>query len=232
MVSSPMRFKYPSPLLFLYNSQLGKTISPISIALFIEVANNKTLISRIYSLETKALMRYDEGGMTEITSQPSCGSRFSYIPSGKITERWRNLHSVGFLHDQIYFVTNDDWTKCKRIDLSSNSFELQARGKQLQAGESLKGWVFYEIEEDLRVQLPEIKQLEFVIKSSSGEVQTVKIDYPKEGENFPAMSSGTLHFLEGYYDLTKEKYSLCPRIDLHTILKEGKGKIIPAQEKK
>ena len=220
MVSSPMRFKYPGQLLFAYNSQLGKTISPISVALYVEVANNKPVISRIYSLESKALMQYDEGGKTQITTLPSGGSRFSYVPSGKIVERWRNLHSVGFLHDQIFFVTNDDWKKCKRIDFSSNSFEVQARDKQLQAGKSLKGWIFYELEEDLRVQLPNIKELEFTIKSSSGGVQTVKVDYPKEGEKFPVMSSGAWHILEGYYDLTKEKYSLCPQIDLHTILKK------------
>lgn len=220
MVSSPVRLKYPGNLLYVYNSQLGKTISPISVALFVEVANTKPVISRIVSLDATALMRYDEGGNTQIVSLPSGGSRFSYVPSGKIVERWRALHSVGFLHDQVYFVTNDDWTKCKRIDFSNNSFEVQARDKQLQAGESLKGWIFYELEEDLRVQLPEIKELEFTIKSSSGGVQTVKVDYPKEGEKSPAMSSGAWHLLEGYYDLTKDKFSLCPQIDLHAILKK------------
>ncbi len=79
MVSSPMQFKYPGPLLFLYNSQLGKTISPISIALFIEVVNNKPLISRIYSIETRALMRYDDGGKTQV-AQDSGGYHYSYNP--------------------------------------------------------------------------------------------------------------------------------------------------------
>jgi len=231
MVSSTMRFKYPGQLLYLYDSQLGKTISPISLALFLEVVNNKSSISRVYSLETRALMRYDEGGKTQINAQSPGGYKFSYIPSGKTVERWRTLHSVGFLHDRIYFVPNNDWTECKRIDFSKSSFELEARDKQLQPGESLNGWIFYEMEEDVRTQTPEIKQLEFTLKNSSGEVQIVKVDFPKEGEKFPKISSGSWDILEGYYDLTKENFSLCPRIDLHTILKEG-GRVIPAREKK
>jgi hypothetical protein len=233
MVTSTIRFKYPGQLLYFYNSQLGKTISPISLALFLEVANNKSSISRVFSLETKALMRYDEGGTTQINTQSSAGYKFSYIPSGKTVERWRNLHSVGFLHDQIYFVTiPNDWTKCKRIDFSKSSFEIEASNNQLQPGESLKGWVFYEMEDDVRTQLAEIKQLEFTIKNSAGEVQIIKIDYPKEGENFPIMSSGRWNILGGFYDLTKENYTLCPQIDLQTLVKEGKSIEIPASKKK
>ncbi len=94
----------------------------------------------------------------------------------------------------------------------------------------MKGWIFYEIEEDLRMQMPQIKQLEFTIESSAGDVQTVKVDYPKENAQFPAMSSGAWNILGGYYDLTKEKYQLCPQIDLQAFLK--KGAVTPGQERK
>lgn len=224
MVSSTMRFKYPGQLLYLYDSQLGKTISPVCLALFLAVVNNKSSISQVYSFETKALMRYDEGGKTQIDAESPSAYKFSYIPAGKTVERWRILHSVGFLHDQIYFVPNNDWTKCKRLDFSKSSFELEACNKQLQPGESLNGWVFYEMEEDVRTQLPEIKQLEFTIKNAAGEAQITKIDYPKEGETFPLISSGSWDIQAGYYDLTKQKFTLCPRIDFQTILKEGKGR--------
>lgn len=69
------------------------------------------------------------------------------------------------LHDQIYWVTDNDWTKCKRIDFSRNSFDVLAREKQLHPGESIIGWIFnwmdfFEVPADLRVQVPEIIEIE------------------------------------------------------------------------
>ena len=95
----------------------------------------------------------------------------------------------------------------------------------------MRGWIFYEMEEDLRTQLPEIKQLEFAVRSSAGEVQIVKVDYPKEGEEFPVMSSGTWEIQKGHHDLTQH-YTLCQRIDLHKILKGEKAIVIQPRKKK
>ena len=53
-IVSMMRFRFLGPLLYFYNSKYGKTISPVSIALFVEVSNNKELISKIESIEQKA----------------------------------------------------------------------------------------------------------------------------------------------------------------------------------
>ena len=113
-----MLIKWPGPLLYLYQSKLGKTISPVSVAFFIEVSNNKTIISRIYSYKARALLKYDEGGLTHITRASDGGIKYEYKPSGKTVEKWRTLHSMGFLGDQAYFVINNDWSKCKRIDFT------------------------------------------------------------------------------------------------------------------
>ena len=231
MVSSTVLSKYPSPLLYVYNSQLGKTISPISLALFLEVVNNSNSVMRIYRLESRALMRYDEGGKATINVQPNGDRKLTYLPSGNTIERWRTLHSVGFLNDQVYFVNNNDWTKCRRIDFSKNSFEIEAHNKQLQPGESLRGWLFYEMEEDIRPQVLEIKQLEFIITNAAGQTQTIQIEYPNKDKSFPIMSSGTWEIQEGYFDLTKQDFTICPQIDLKTILKEGKGRVLPSDRK-
>jgi hypothetical protein len=61
-----MTFKYPGPLIVLYDSQLGKTISAISVALFVEVANTKHKVARIQDYKVRAPMQYDEGGKTSI----------------------------------------------------------------------------------------------------------------------------------------------------------------------
>ncbi len=217
-----MTFKFPGPLLFFYDSALGKTVSPVCIALFLEVSNSKQTISRIESYKAKALFLYDEGGQTRVTELPSGGKKFEYLPSGKIVEKWRQLHSLGFLHDQIYYVVNNDFTKTKRIDFRENSFDRLARNKQLKPGESFMGWIFWEIDSDLRGQLPEIKQIEITLKNSFGESQTFLFPPPKEDESSSVISAGEWHIQAGYYDLTKENFTLCPQLDLKEILKKRK----------
>jgi hypothetical protein len=212
--------KYPGPLLFCYNSALGKTISPVSMALYLEVSNAKQTISRIESYKAKALFVYDEGGQNQITELPDGSRKFNYIPSGKIVEKWRQLHSLGFLHDQIYFILNNDFAKAKRLDFQSNSFDLLARNTQLKAGESIMGWIFLEVDSDLRCQLPIIKQFEITLRNSSGESQTFQFSPPKFDDVESEISSGDWHLLEGYYDLTKEEYTICPQLDLRKMFKK------------
>lgn len=219
-----MRFKFPGPLLYFYNSQFGKTISPISIALYVEASNNKKIISRIYSYSLKVLFRYDVGGELKIVEDGNGGRNFIYEPSGNIVEKWHPLHSVGMLHDQIYWVTDNDWTKCKRIDFSRNSFDVLAREKQLQSGESIMGWMFFEIPADLRGQLPEIIEIELTLTNSQRETQTLRRISPTADSSSSVISSGAWHLLEGYYDLTKENYTISPQVDLREILKQQKIK--------
>jgi hypothetical protein len=125
-----MNMKWPGPLLSVYASPLGKTISPVSIAIYIEVVNKKPTISRIYDYECRALLEYDEGGHQNINILPNNSLKVEYIPSGKIVEKWRTLYDIGFLDDQIYYVIDNDWTKTKRIDFTQNSFDVLARNTQ------------------------------------------------------------------------------------------------------
>ena len=219
-----MRFKWPGPLLYMYPSALGKTISPVSIALFIEVTNNKPVISRIYSYQCQALLKYDKGGIAHVEKTSGGGMNYRYKPSGNMVKEWRTLYSMGFLHDQIYFVASDGFSKSKRLDFKENSFDNLARTRQLRPGESLMGWIFFEIDQDLRGQLPEIIEIELTLRNSAGEEQIFRNrDIKTEGAEkaISYISSATWNILEGYYDLTKEKYSMCAMVDLPKILKEG-----------
>ncbi len=219
-----MRFKWPGSLLYMYPSALGKTISPVSIALFIEVTNNKPIISRIYSYQCRALLKYDKGGIARIEQSSGGGMNYRYEPSGNIVEEWRTLYSMGFLHDQIYFVTSDGFSRCRRLDFTKNSFDNLARNSQLRPGESLMGWIFFEIDQDLRGQLPEIVELELTLRNSAGEEQVFRNrDLEPEGAERANsyISGGTWNILAGDYDLTKENYHMCAMVDLPKILKEG-----------
>lgn len=207
---------------------MGKTISPVSVVLYVEVVNKSPIISRIYSYKTRALLRYDEGGSHYISPSKNTRFKVEYKVSGNIVEKWRTLHSIGFIDDKVYFVTNNDWSETKRIDFTQNSFEMLARNTQLKPGESLMGWIFFELEQDLRGQVPKIKEIELTLANSAGESQIFKSFQEPKGEDgmSSSISSGDWHLMEGYYDLTKEQYAMVPMIDLHQILKDGKAQVV------
>ncbi len=218
-----VNIKFPGPLLFLYDSKFGKTISPISVALFVEVTNSKDKIARIQDYKIRARTEYDEGGQTIVSKAPSGGTNFSYQPSGKVVEKWRNLYSVGFLHNQVYYMTNN-LSKCRRMDFSMNGFDRIARQKQLLPGESIMGWIFTEVDPDLRGQVAKIIELEIALTNSFGEKQTIRAPASAEANDISSMiSAGTWIVLPGEYDLTKEKYTLSPMVDARQIIKDGKA---------
>lgn len=219
-----MKLKYPGPLLYLYDSKLGKTISPISVALFVEVVNNKSIISRISNYQVRALLRYDEGGVLNTTQDPNGGISYKYKPSGNIVEKWHTLHSVGFLHTQVYWANNGSLKKCYQMDFRKNGFDSLARTKQLDPGESLMGWIFFELETEISVQGPETKQLEFTFKNSADETQTFQIVPPKAQQDWSSISGGTWTPFKGYHDLTEQPVTICTKIDLYKRLKGESNK--------
>ncbi len=225
-----VRLKWPGPLVFCYPSASGKNLSPISVALFVEVVNNKDVISRISSYECRALLEYDEGGNTVVNHAPNGGIKLEYKPAGKTVTKWRNLYGMGFVDNQVYYITDHDWRKCKRVDFRNNGFDRLAKDTQLNPGESLKGWMFFELEHDLRGQLPEIKKVELTFTNSVGESQSLKIKIKQnvkdDNDMVNYISSGEWILLEGYHDLTKEKYTMTPMVDLRRILKTGKSIIV------
>lgn len=79
------------------------------------------------------------------------------------------------------------------------------------------GWIFFEIDQDLRGQLPEIKELELTIRNSPGEEQTFRTQSFVEAgteKGMSYLSGGEWNLLEGEYDLTKEQYLMAAMVDL------------------
>ena len=99
---------------------------------------------------------------------------------------------------------------------------MLAREKQLQPGESITGWMFFEIPSELRGQLPEIIEMELTLTNSQGETQTFLRKSPTLNPESSVINCGVWHLLEGFYDLTKEHYTICPQTDLREILKQEK----------
>ncbi|HEX8652292.1 MAG TPA: hypothetical protein VF708_15875 [Pyrinomonadaceae bacterium] len=65
-----MTLKFPGPLLCIYNSQLGKTIAPVNIAINVEATNLKPTRTRIYTYQAKALVEYKSGGQVVRETYP------------------------------------------------------------------------------------------------------------------------------------------------------------------
>jgi len=195
-----MIFKYIGPLLYFYDSKLGKTIAPVNIAIYLEVSNLKPLLSRIYTYKAKAFIEY--------------------MTKGKTFKKWYDLHSLPLFNNEVYWVNNNDLTKCTRIDFSENSFDILARNKQLQQGESISGWMFFEIDRKVRGLDYKPHQIELTLESPIRESQTILLLVHKtQGDEYSILSSGTWKTLPGHYDLTKEKYTIYPFIDLLEMFK-------------
>lgn len=224
-------FQWPVPFLYVFDSAFGKTISPIGIAIYAEVANNKPIISRIISYKCRILLKYNESNPLSVSHTKDKSLKFEYKPIGKIVEKWHDLYNMGFLGNQVYYAVNNNWKQCKRIDFTQNSFDMLARKTQLKPGESIMGWMFFDLEHDDRGQRSEIKEIELSLTNSQGDSQKFIGNVPKDETgigNF--MSSATVHLTAGYYDLTKEKYEMIPYADLHKILKDGKFQKIKASD--
>ena len=213
----------------LANSAIGKTISPVNIALWVDAINNQPGITRIHSYNCKVLIKYDEGGKQNIIISKSGEKTFNYIPSGKVVEKWRNLHPMGFPGTKIYWVNNNDWSKCKLIDLNTDSFDKLALETQLEHGQSIMGWMFFELDYDLFGQVPEIKAIELTLKDTLGDSQTFFTEQKSMGEDGfnNVIAAGRLHFMEGYHDLTKDKYTLIRMLKLKKMLNEGTPSTTP-----
>lgn len=212
-ITSKVQMKYPAGLYIHFHSKYGETLSLINVAIYVEATNQKEIQTRITEYEIRALVEYDEGGETVVTKLPNGEQKIDYKPSGKRVTKWRDLYSVGPLHNRVYLVMKD-FAKAQRLDFSKNSFDRFAQQKQLKPGESIIGWIFLEFDSDIASQIPIIKQWEFRMKSSSGDSCTFKIEGPKEGDVHSILSSGAFQFMGGYHDLTKKEYTIIPRHEI------------------
>jgi hypothetical protein len=200
LLASHSRAGFPGPLLCIYNSELGKTMAPINIAISVEVTSLKPGRARIYSYKADALVSYQKGGRKIKESYP--------------------LFSIPISGCEMYFVVDNDFSKAKKLDFSSNDFDLHARETQLEEGESISGWMFFEIDPKIRALDYDIEEINLSLENTLGEKQTIPIlSWPGLSNGESMLSSGAWHLLGGYFDLTKEHYTLTPQRDMEDVLK-------------
>lgn len=216
---------YPSPLIYLYdkqsydNAQSGKSIASISHAIHLDLINNKSVPVKLRSYKIRALLKYDEGGRVNLVKDKA-GIKPEYTPSGAKVLKWRDLYNIGPINDKIFYVV--DWSKARQIDFTDDCFDIKAfSNKQINPGESISGWLLFEVDEDLRYQPFEIKKYEAVLENSAGELSTIKIAVQKDDDTMNAVSGGTMKMLN-YVDLTTIKWDICSIIDLKRSVKNAK----------
>ena len=216
-VLNMISFDFPGHLVYTFESNFGKTISPIGICLYVELVNNSTKITRLQDYKVKGYFQYDNGGKLKMDKRKDGSYSFDFIPSGKSVKNWLPLYSIGILNENIYYVAND-WKKSRKLDFKDTWFELIARNKQLHPGESIMGWIMFEIDSKLRGQEPKVSEFEFELVNSAGEKELIKIAALNPTAESSMISSGQWIFAEGYYDLTKERYKLLPKVDINKLL--------------
>lgn len=192
--------RFPGRLLCMYNSELGKTIAPVNLAISVEVTSLKPGRTRIYSYKADALVSYQKDGRVVKESYP--------------------LFSVPISGCEIYSAFDNDLSKAKKLDFSSNGFDLHARETQLEEGESISGWMFFEIDPKIRALDYNVEEINLSLENTLGERQTIPLlSWPGLSDGESMLSSGEWHLMGGYYDLTKEHYTLTPQMDLQDVLK-------------
>lgn len=207
--------KYPGSFFMLYPSKFGNTISFPNAVLYLEVINNGASIAQILSYDCHMLLRYDHGGIREVSEAPSGGRKYYYKPSGKIIEKWHKLHSMGLLGDNIYYPMNGKLEQCRRFNLTKNSFDALIKNTQILPGKSIDGLIFLEFENDeLRLQQPRILGIELTIRTSAGKQQIFRVDEPELPPIADSIRIDDSQIVPGVYDITKDKYTLIPMVDI------------------
>ena len=216
---------YPSPLIYLYdkqsydNAQSGKSVASISHAIHLDLINNKSVPVKLRNYKIRALLKYDKGGKVNLVKDKA-GVKPEYIPTGLEVVKWRDLYDIGPINDNTFYVV--DWSKAMQIDFTNDCFDIKAfSNKQINPGESISGWILFEVDEDLRYQPFEIKKYEAVLENSAGEISIIKIAVQKDDDTMNAVSGGTMKMLN-YVDLTTIKWDICSIIDLKKSVKNAK----------
>jgi hypothetical protein len=170
-----------------YHSKNSNKISPVDVACFLEIVNNRSLTTMIKSYKARALLKYSEGD--------------------QIVEKWHVLRTMGF--DEIYCAQNGNLSKVKRLDFSKTSFELKAYDKPLSPGEPLRGWILLETDTDLGDRPFDIINFEITLKNSSGKTitsQLMPLKNDKDKDNLDLAHFDVL----GSYDFSDKKFIVAP----------------------
>ena len=120
----------------------------------------------------------------------------------------------------MYWV-GDDCSKARQLDFSGNSFDSHARETSIGEGESVSGWLLFELGPDVRSKDYWVNEINVTVEDAVRNKETLSLIGGEQSE--PAeqsvLSSGEWKFKEGYFDLSKDKYTMTPLTDLQEVLR-------------
>jgi hypothetical protein len=136
-----LSFAYPGTLIYVYNSKFGPLIAPLGYLIAIEVINTGSRPTKIASYTFDVFVNGD----------------------------WARLPNLPFLDPQAFFwVNNGDLKSCRRLDFKSNAFDLLARGRLLEPGDSVTGVMFFEWPREFRPEQPNVNRIRLDVEDSLG----------------------------------------------------------------
>jgi pyrimidine deaminase RibD-like protein len=192
-----------TPMVYIYNSGLGKTVASVNLAMFVEVINLKPTQTRISKYSAKMLV-------TMTTN------------SGKEDE-WHLLYPLPSRENNVFFILNNDWTKTKRFDFAEDGFDSQVTQTKLGTGDVVSGWMLFETNHNIRKREYEIKKIELTIEDIVGDKQILLLNpIGKEVKEEALLNPGGISIAGGYFDLTKEQMVLSSRYDIQEKLRREK----------
>ncbi len=177
-----------SSMLYLYQSVLGKTLAPVNLVMFVQVTNLKPILTQISRYKSRVLIEYSV--------------------KGKAVEEWRQLYSLELLNNEVFYIQNDNWKNCTRFDFSNESFDLNARQNQLQPGQTVSGYMLYEIDPEIIADKANLKEIELTIEDVVGDTQTFNLTPIDNSKGVETLINPGTFGLQGGFDLTKEQYYL------------------------
>ena len=189
-----MIFGYPGPLVYVYDSKIGKRIAPVGLAISFEIINNRPTSAKVHD----------------------------YVLDVKVNDKWTRLPNLGALNPTDFFWAGDKPGDAYRLDMSDYGFDFQARQRQLVPGEGVKGWMFFEWPARLRASLPHFTHIRIQVENGHGERQTEIIDTgrtPDEGSSPLAGDAWRVLPQERRADL--RSIPILPFTDLKRGFKEG-----------
>lgn len=194
-----LRFGYPGPLIYVYDSKFGKRIAPVGYAVVLEIINNRPTIAKVHD----------------------------YLLDIDVNNDWRPLPNLQALNPRdFYWVVNSDLRSCGRLDFTETGFDFQARRTNLQPGESIKGWMFFEWPPELRGTDPTpIRNFRIRIENAHGELQTetINTDRPQDPGS-SALGGGSWRVLPREQNADLSGVPILPFVDLLRGFKDGTTK--------
>ena len=89
---------------------------------------------------------------------------------------------------------------------------------QLHQGESLKGWLLFEMDRNFREFDYKVKEIILTIENNAHDIETVSIPLKEEPDRNGLLSGGVVY--PKRFDLSKLKFTVAPLQDLHQMMRQ------------